>query len=106
MSFKNKVLHMICLCVIPILLMVGCGGEQEESAEEPAFLKADPILAVTEYFDDFGKDPEPGMMRYHGYSATDQENYYRIQSYIIESGDMTDYAYYLCPTVLLSKLYR
>lgn len=118
MSFKNKMFHMICLCVIPILLMAGCGGEQEESAEEPALLKeleegeaynlaaqewagfqeiekTDSLLTVTEYFDDFGKDPEPDMMRYNGYSATDQENYYRIQSYAVEDNDITKYAYYL-----------
>lgn len=29
MSFKSKVLHMISLCVVPIFLMTGCGGEQE-----------------------------------------------------------------------------
>ena len=118
MSFKNKMFHMICLCVISILLMVGCSGEQEESVEEPAFLKEleeqgeynlavqewrnfqeiekiDSGLTVIEYFDSFGKDPEPGMRRYNGYSATDQENYYRIQSYIIENNDLTEYVYYL-----------
>ena len=104
MSFKSKVLHMISLCVVPILLMTGCGGEQEEGVEEPAFLKEleeqeeydlvsqewagfqeiekiDPGLTVTVYFDDFGTDPGPNMRSSEGYSVTYKEYYYRIQCY-------------------------
>ena len=104
MSFKSKVLHIIFPFAILIFLMTGCGGEQEESVEEPAFLKEleeqeeydlvslewagfqeiekiDPGLTVTVYFDDFGTDPGPNMRKSEGYSVTDEEYYYRIQCY-------------------------
>lgn len=118
MSFKKKVLYVICLCMIPILLLSGCGSKPQESGGATAFAdeweeqeeydltvqewrnfqeiqKMEPSLKVTEYFDGFGRDPAPGMRRYEGYSATDRENYYRIQSYIIEKDQYTQYEYYL-----------
>ena len=118
MSTKRKVLHMICLCMIPILLVTSCGRRQEESVEENVFLKEleeqeeydltaqawtgfseiekiDPGLTVIEYFDDFGKAPDVSMRRSEGYSATDQENYYRIQSYLIQDSNKSGYEHYL-----------
>lgn len=118
MSLINKALCKICLCMFPILLVSGCSSEPQKSGETEIFIdeweeqdeydltaqewrnfqeiqKTEPGLTVTGYFDGFGKDPDPGMRRYEGYSVTDQENYYRIQGYIIENDYDTQYEYFL-----------
>lgn len=118
MSLKKKVSCNISLFLSLILLVCGCGirngegeavstgqpGEQEQleeydlAAEEwrgfEEIEETDSYWTITEYFDDFGKVPEQDLLRYEGFSATEKDSYYRIQSYI-KGTDSSQYVYYL-----------
>ena len=113
MNLRKKVSYLLCMSILQVLFLYGCGAGNQP-ANDPAkdsgytgnteeydlaanewkgvqeVQEADPKFAVTDYLEDFCPIPESGMTRWKGFSATEQEMYYRIQIYSLTHEDRED----------------